>query len=240
MLRNSSRRPSRAFRPSSLGISHLEPRVVLSAESIAAALTEVADTKAQLEADIAQYKLDYIIHQNNGISWQQSVTDFNVRVLALRVDMIDFFNEYKPKKITLKSESKVVNGKTEWSFSVEADLTGIIQDLLANAQSKKQGFETRAAAFTTERNQLEQQLADLRTDSADLAKRKADLDKRKQDLEMMEQGIDQEEIDENMAPTIFDDSDIEDYPDFDGSDLAAAEVLPGWEDLVLENDPAEG
>lgn len=58
-------RVARSFRPSINGDFYLESRIVLDASTIPAEVQAAMDAKTQLKDDLTQYKLDYIIYQND-------------------------------------------------------------------------------------------------------------------------------------------------------------------------------
>lgn len=234
MNRSSRRRSCHAFRPSSLDAFQLESIRLLSAASIAAELTAIADTKAQYKADLAEWKQDLVIHQNGVTQFKLDKIDYNLLVLGLRLDIREYNDTYHPKIASFKSTTEFVNGKSEPKLVVDIDIAGILDNLKPKGQVDRDALVARAAALTVEARSLKTRQADLLAVEAQIGARKMALDQRKAALDMMEQQVQQEELDEQCAVTTFDDSDLEVIEFIPDTELTT-DVLDPFEDIVYTN-----
>ena len=232
--RSSRRRSGHAFLLTSLVVFQLGSILLLSANSIATELSAIADTKAQYEEDLAEWRQDMHIHQNEVTLLKLDKLDFNVLALGLRFDVREYDDTYHPKTASFKSTTEMVNGKSEPKLVVDIDIAGIIDNLKSKGQAERDALVARAAALTAEARSLNTRQADLKTEEARIGARKMALDQRKAALDMMEQQVQQEELDEQCTVTTFDDSDLEAIEFIPDTELTT-DVLDPFEDIVYTN-----
>lgn len=243
MRRSSSVRPSRSFRPTSLGLVRLETLRLLDAgaatvmpmaaptaeptypssypgtgtgstamsSTLAAAIAAVNDDLAQLKEEIQNYKLDYIIYQNDVNGWRLDRNFHNGEVSDLRTDPRAYNDEYHPKRLSIKTTTEIdaQTGQPVAKLVIDFDHSGIGRSLLPKAQEDLNKLQDRTAALNAEKKTLDQRKADLGTRGDDLKKRWDDLMKRKAEILQKEQGVQMQAYYENAGPVTFDNSGLD-------------------------------
>jgi len=189
--------------------SQLESRLVLDAASIPAEVAAAMAAKTQLKDDLANWKLDYIIFQNDNILYKLDKSSLAAEVTTLRGKVKEFNDTYKVKtnlKLAYSTDQALKDAPP--TLSLEFDLTGLKGAILNTATADKAALQSDADRIGLESSAMKLRAKELATRAQALKDRKALLDKENNDLQGKEELAVMDEMMSGVAVTDFSDPDL--------------------------------
>jgi len=210
MSHSTHKRVSRTFRPSMGGESQLETRLVLDAASIPAEVAAAMEAKQQLKDDLATYQYDFINYRLDVIEYKVDKASLKQEISDFRADVKSFNDQYTPKKATAKFSSAIgAGGIGIPTLTFEVDLTGVKDNVLEVAKSKRDALELEAFRIQGEIGAMNNRAKGLENRGKALQDRKAALDKNLIDVGQKEELAMVDEMEVGVALTDFSDPDLD-------------------------------